>query len=101
MTSFSKDEMIELSAYLMAAIIASTIKFLKKNKRDYRIFTIEVLTGASIAFFLIPALVRHYELSIYIGCGLTWLTTTFSETLFKKIEAKLLKKVDDVSDSIN
>ena len=98
---FSKEEFLKLVVYFIAAITASIIRFIRADKKSFPIFMLEMLLGASFAFFIVPAVVEHFELSLYMGTGITWLMTMFSETILKKLEKKLVKKIDDVTDNID
>ena len=57
----------------------------------------EMLIGASFAFFIVPAIVEYFELSLCMGTGITWLLTVFSEVVLKKFEVKLKNKIDDAT----
>lgn len=95
----TKEELYKLIVYFAAALTASIIRFMRNNKqKTFTLFLIEMLLGASFAFFIVPGLVEYFHLSLYVGTGLTWILTMFSETVLSKIEVKLNKKMDDVSD---
>jgi hypothetical protein len=99
---FSKEELFKLLLYFIAAITASLIRFLRNTgKKTPSLFVVEMLTGASFAFFIVPAVVDHFHLSLYYGTGITWILTMLSESVLRKIESKLNKKVDDVADTID
>lgn len=98
---FSKEEFLKLVVYFTAAITASIIRFIRADKKSFPIFMLEILLGASFAFFIVPALVEYFHLSLYMGTGLTWLLTMFSETVLNKFKTKLSKKIDDVTDNID
>ena len=98
---FSKEEFLKLVVYFTAAITASIIRFIRTDKKNFPIFMVEMLLGASFAFFIVPAVVEYFELSLYMGTGITWLMTMFSETILKKLEEKLVKKIDNVTDTID
>ena len=98
---FSKEEFLKLVAYFIAAITASIIRFIRTERKNFPIFMGEMLLGASFAFFIVPAVVEYFELSLYMGTGTTWLMTMFSETILKKLEEKLVKKIDNVTDTID
>lgn len=98
---FSKEELFKLIFYFIAASVASVIRFIRTDKKSFPIFMGELLLGASFAFFIVPAMVEHFHLSLYMGTGLTWLLTMFSETVLKIFEKKLIKKIDDVTDTDN
>ena len=95
----SKQELIKLGIYFIAAITATMIKFIKTEKKSFSVFMVEMLIGASFAFFIIPAAVDYFHLSLYVGTAITWLMTMFSQTVLKKFEDKLSKKIDDVTDT--
>lgn len=97
----SKEDLYKLIIYFIAALTATVIRFIRSEKKSFPIFMVEMLVGASFAFFLIPVLVEHFHLSLYWGTALTWLSTMFSESVLKRIEKKLIKKIDDVTDTIN
>ena len=98
---FSKEEFLKLVVYFIAAITASIIRFIRTERKNFPIFMGEMLLGASFAFFIVPAVVEYFELSLYMGTGITWLMTMFSETILKKLEEKLVKKIDNVTDTID
>ena len=98
---FSKEELYKLIIYFVAAATATIIRFIRTERKNFPIFMGEMLLGASFAFFIVPAVVEHFELSLYMGTGITWLMTMFSETILKKLEEKLVKKIDDVTDTID
>lgn len=98
---FSKEELFKLIIYFIAALTASLIRFLRAKKKTVAVFIVEMLLGASIAFFVVPAIVDYFHLSLYIGTGITWLATMLSESLLRKVEAKLEKKIDDVTDNVD
>lgn len=97
----TRDELLKLVFYFVAALAASLIRFLKKKKKSFSVFVIEMLTGASIAFFVVPAIVDHYSLTLSFGTGLTWVLTMISEHALRYLENKFDKKVDDVVDNID
>ena len=97
----NKEELFKLAIYFAAAVTASLIRFLKNEKKTFSIFMLEMLMGASFAFFVIPMLVDYFSLSLYIGTGLTWLFTMLSESVLRYAESKIKKKIDDVSDTID
>lgn len=96
----NKEELYKLIFYFGAATTASIIRYIRQEKKSFPIFMMEMLFGASFAFFLVPAIVEYMHLSLYMGTGLTWLLTMFSETVLKKVESKIVKKIDDVTDTI-
>ena len=87
--------------YFVAAITASVIRFIRADKKNFPIFMGEMLLGASFAFFIVPAVVEHFQLSLYMGTGITWLLTMFSETVLNRFKKNLVKKIDDVTDTID
>jgi len=95
----SKEELYKLIFYFIAAITASAIRFVRAEKRNFPIFMGEMLLGASFAFFIVPAAVEYFHLSLYMGTGLTWLLTMFSETVLNRFKKNLTKKIDDVTDT--
>lgn len=95
----NKEELYKLIFYFVAAITASVIRFIRTDKKNFPIFMGEMLLGASFAFFIVPAIVEHFQLSLYMGTGLTWLLTMFSETVLNRFKKNLIKKVDDVTDT--
>lgn len=95
----SKEELYKLVFYFIAAITASVIRFIRTDKKNFPIFMGEMLLGASFAFFIVPAVVEHFQLSLYMGTGLTWLLTMFSETVLNRFKKNLIKKIDDVTDT--
>lgn len=95
----SKEELYKLIFYFVAAITASVIRFIRAEKRNFPIFMGEMLLGASFAFFIVPAAVEYFHLSLYMGTGLTWLLTMFSETVLNRFKKNLVKKIDDVTDT--
>lgn len=97
----TKEELYKLIVYFVAALTATIIRFIRSEKKSFPIFMVEMLLGASFAFFIIPAIVENFHLSLYIGTALTWLATMFSETVLKVVEKKLIKKMDDVTDTID
>lgn len=98
---FSKEELYKLIIYFTAAATATIIRFIRTERKNFPIFMGEMLLGASLAFFIVPAVVEYFELSLYMGTGITWLMTMFSETILKKLEEKLVKKIDNVTDTID
>lgn len=88
-------ELYKLGFYFSAALLASIIKFLQSKERSWKNLSLELLLGASFAFFLIPAVVEHFSLSVYIGTGLTWLSTIFSKELLLIAKDKLINKIKD------
>lgn len=98
---FSKEEFLKLIVYFIAAVTASIIRFIRADKKSFPIFMLEILLGASFAFFIVPGLVEYFHLSLYMGTGLTWILTMFSETVLNKFKSKLVKKIDDVTDTID
>lgn len=95
----SKEELYKLIFYFVAAITASIIRFIRAEKKNFPIFMLEMLLGASFAFFIVPAIVEYFHLSLYMGTGLTWLLTMFSETVLSRFKRNLTKKIDDVTDT--
>lgn len=95
----SKEELYKLIFYFVAAITASVIRFIRAEKKNFPVFMAEMLLGASFAFFIVPALVEYFHLSLYMGTGLTWILTMFSETVLNRVKDKLTKKIDDVTDT--
>lgn len=95
----SKEELYKLIFYFVAAITASVIRFIRAEKKNFPVFMAEMLLGASFAFFIVPAIVEHFQLSLYMGTGLTWLLTMFSETVLSRFKKNLIKKIDDVTDT--
>lgn len=98
---FNKEELSKLIIYFVAALTASLIRFLRAKKKTATVFIIEMLLGASIAFFVVPAIVDYFHLSLYIGTGITWFATMLSESLLRRAESKLEKKIDDVTDNVD
>ena len=96
-----KEELYKLVFYFVAAITASVIRFIRADKKNFPIFMGEMLLGASFAFFIVPAVVEHFQLSLYMGTGITWLLTMFSETVLNRFKKNLVKKIDDVTDTID
>ncbi len=96
----TKEEAYKLSFYFIAATTASIIRYIRQEKKSFPVYMVEMLLGASFAFFVVPAIVEYWELSLYMGTGITWILTMFSETILKKVENKLVKKIDDVSNTI-
>lgn len=94
-----KEELYKLIFYFVAAITASVIRFIRTDKKNFPIFMGEMLLGASFAFFIVPAIVEHFQLSLYMGTGLTWLLTMFSETVLNRFKKNLIKKIDDVTNT--
>ena len=102
MNEMNREELYKLAFYFSAATAASLIRFLRSTKKKtFSLFMVEMLIGASIAFFIVPALVEHFEFSLSMGTGITWISTLFSESVLRKIEQRFLKKVDDVADTID
>ena len=97
----NKEELFKLIFYFAAAITASVIRFLRTDKKNFLIFMGEMLLGASFAFFIVPAAVEYFHLSLYVGTGLTWLLTMFSETVLNRFKKNLVKKIDDVTNTNN
>ena len=97
----NKEELYKLVFYFVAAITASVIRFIRTGKKNFPIFMGEMLLGASFAFFIVPAVVEHFQLSLYMGTGLTWLLTMFSETVLNRFKKNLVKKIDDVTDTVD
>ena len=97
----NKEELYKLVFYFVAAITASVIRFIRTDKKNFPIFMGEMLLGASFAFFIVPAVVEHFQLSLYMGTGITWLLTMFSETVLNRFKKNLVKKIDDVTDTID
>lgn len=97
----NKEELYKLVFYFVAAITASVIRFIRTDKKNFPIFMGEMLLGASFAFFIVPAVVEHFQLSLYMGTGLTWLLTMFSETVLNRFKKNLVKKIDDVTDTVD
>lgn len=97
----NKEELYKLVFYFVAAITASVIRFIRADKKNFPIFMGEMLLGASFAFFIVPAVVEHFQLSLYMGTGITWLLTMFSETVLNRFKNNLVKKIDDVTDTID
>lgn len=98
----NKEELLKLVFYFSAAATASLIRFLRnEKKKTFSLFAIELLMGVSWAFFVVPAVVEHWGLSLYFGTGLTWMLTMLSESVLRKIESRINKKVDDVADNID
>ena len=97
----SKEELYKLIIYFVAAATATIIRFIRTERKNFPIFMGEMLLGASLAFFIVPAVVEYFKLSLYMGTGITWLMTMFSETILKKLEEKLVKKIDNVTDTID
>lgn len=97
----NKEELLKLVVYFIAAVVASLIKFLKNKRKSFSTFLIEMLMGASFAFFIVPAFVDYYDLSVSFGTGLTWAMTMLSESILSKIESKLNSKIDDTIDNID
>lgn len=95
----TKEELYKLIFYFVAAITASVIRFIRTDKKNFPIFMGEMLLGASFAFFIVPAIVEHFQLSLYMGTGLTWLLTMFSETVLNRFKKNLIKKIDDVTNT--
>ncbi len=95
----TKEELYKLIFYFVAAITASVIRFIRTDKKNFPIFMGEMLLGASFAFFIVPAIVEHFQLSLYMGTGLTWLLTMFSETVLNRFKKNLIKKRDDVTNT--
>ena len=95
-----QEELYKLLFYFLAATTASIIRYIRQEKKSFPIFMVEMLLGASFAFFIVPAIVEHWQLSLYMGTGITWIMTMFSETVLKKLESKLIKKIDDVTDTV-
>ena len=93
----NKEELYKLVFYFVAAVTASLIRFIRIEKKNFPLFMGEMLLGASFAFFVVPAIVEYFELSLYMGTGITWLLTMFSEVVLKKLEGKLKNKIDDVT----
>lgn len=93
---FEKDgELYKISFYLSSAIVATIIKFIKSKERSYKMLVAEILTGASFAFFLVPMIVEHWDLTLSAGTGLTWILTIFSKEVLDRVKSKLIKKIDD------
>ena len=97
----TKEELYKLMFYFVAATTASIIRYIRQEKKSFLIFMMEMLLGASFAFFIVPGIVEHWKLSLYMGTGITWILTMFSEAVLKKLENKLIKKIDDVTDTID
>lgn len=95
----SKEELYKLIFYFIGAITASIIRFIRAEKKTFPIFMLEMLLGASFAFFVVPAIVEYFHLSLYMGTGLTWLLTMFSETALSRFKKNLTKKIDDVTNT--
>ena len=83
-----KEELYKLVFYFVAAITASVIRFIRADKKNFPIF-------------MVPAVVEHFQLSLYMGTGITWLLTMFSETVLNRFKKNLVKKIDDVTDTID
>ncbi len=98
---FSKEDLFKLGFYFVAATTASTIRYIRQEKKSFAVFMVEMLLGASFAFFVVPAIVEHWELSLYMGTGITWMLTMFSETVLKKLEQRIIKKIDNVTDTLD
>lgn len=96
-----KEELLKLLFYFVAATTASMIRYIRQEKKSFPVFMLEMLLGASFAFFIVPAVVEHWQLSLYMGTGLTWLLTMFSETVLNKFKKGIVKKIDDVTDTFN
>lgn len=96
-----KDDLQKLAMYFVAAATASLIRFLRNEKKSFSVFMIEMLMGASFAFFVVPMVVDYYGWSLYYGTGLTWVLTMLSESVLRKIESRINKKIDDVADNID
>jgi hypothetical protein len=97
----NKEEFLKLIFYFAAAATASLIRFLRNEKKSFSVFMVEMLMGASFAFFVVPAIVDYYGWSLYYGTGITWLLTMLSESVLRKIESRINKKIDDVADNID
>ena len=94
----------ELKKYIvlfLAGVFPAMIRFLNLEKRNMRYFLIEVMTGISFAFFIAPAVIEYYNLSLKLGCGVTFILAYFSEQVLRIFKKKLININKDDSGTIN